>query len=95
LLLLWLESTGEPGEPKRRLLDADRAWWLSRDSTHAWPDGLARLANDLASAATRGDWPGAAAAAGDMIRQLNDGPQTASSSHRELQDCLLRLRKVR
>ena len=32
LLLLWLESTREPGEPDGRLLDADRSWWLQHDS---------------------------------------------------------------
>ena len=95
LLDLWLESTSEPGEPKRRLVDADRAWWLSRDSRHAWPDGLPRLANDLASAATQGDWPRAAESAGVMIQRLSDGPGTTGSPHRELQDCLLRLRKGR
>ena len=95
LLLLWLESTRDPGEPKRRLLDADRAWWLSHDAGHVWPNGLARLANDLASAATRGDWPRAAASAGAMFQQLNDGPQTPGWFRRELQDCLLRLCKGR
>ncbi|MGH7168794.1 MAG: hypothetical protein ACRELG_00760 [Gemmataceae bacterium] len=95
LLLLWLESTCEPGEPKRRLLDADRAWWLSRDTAHAWPDGLARLANDLASAAMQGDWSRAAANAGTMFRRLSDGPQTIGWPRRELQDCLLRLCKGR
>ncbi len=32
LLLLWLESTREPGAPDGRLLDADRSWWLHHDS---------------------------------------------------------------
>jgi hypothetical protein len=30
LLILWLESTQETGEPARALLDADRAWWQLR-----------------------------------------------------------------
>ncbi|HTU22159.1 MAG TPA: hypothetical protein VMG10_29235 [Gemmataceae bacterium] len=95
LLVLWLESTREPGEPQRRLLDADRAWWLSRDPAPDWPDGLARLANVLASAATQGDWLLAAASAGVMFRRLSDGPHTTGWPHRELQDCLLRLCKAR
>jgi hypothetical protein len=32
LLLLWLESTREPGAPDGRLLGADRSWWLHHDS---------------------------------------------------------------
>jgi hypothetical protein len=32
LLILWLESTREPGAPDGRLLDADRSWWLQHDS---------------------------------------------------------------
>jgi hypothetical protein len=32
LLILWLESTREPGEPDGHLLDADRSWWLRHDS---------------------------------------------------------------
>lgn len=95
LLILWMESTREPGEPKRRLLDADRTWWLSRDPAHDWPDGLARLANDLASAATKGDWPRAAARAGVMFQRLSEGPSASGWLRRELQDCLLRLGKVR
>lgn len=94
LLLLWLESASEPGEPKRRLLDADCAWWLSRDPAHSWPDGLARLANDLASAARVGDWTRAAASAGAMFHRLSDGPHTNGWPRRELQDCLLRLGKA-
>jgi hypothetical protein len=32
LLILWLESTREPGEPDGRLLAADRSWRLQHDS---------------------------------------------------------------
>jgi hypothetical protein len=35
LLILWLQSTQEPGQPGRTLLDADRAWWLGRSRPSA------------------------------------------------------------
>jgi hypothetical protein len=93
LLICWLEATQEPGEPPARLLDADRAWWLSHDAAPGWPDDLAPLANELAAAATRGDWAGAAASAGVMVRRLREGLPAPGWHGRELQDCLHRLAK--
>lgn len=95
LLLLWLESAREPGEPERHLLDADRAWWLSHDPPHAWPDDLPALANELAVALTQGDWALVASSAGTMFRRLHSYPGAAGWPGRELQDCLHRLSKCR
>jgi hypothetical protein len=93
LLICWLESTQEPGEAGQRLLDADRAWWLNHALPHSWPDEMCGLANELATAATRGDWRQVAVRAAVMSRCLSACPEASGWPGRELQDCLRRLSK--
>src|SRR5262249_53494350 len=70
LLLLWLNSTGEPGLPKPRLRELDRAWWWCQDAAPGWPMPVRRLANAPVAAAYRQDWPRAARQASSMLGLL-------------------------
>lgn len=84
LLLLWLRSTRDTGQPETRLRDLDRAWWLSQGSPSA-----ARLV-----AEAYGDrWHRVGEIAHQMLPKNGEADRMIWSDQRERTECLTRLHR--
>lgn len=87
LLELWLGSTQTSGLPEQRLIDLDRAWFLSHDRVSYGPAGLAERADALVARAYRLEWAEGAREASAMLHLLPPAGAAGSALH-ELRDCL-------